>query len=232
MTGPDLIGVRDAMRREGKELVDAVSDDKPKRSTSLSGSLGPETKHHDPIAEALPSWNKTAPEPSSPLAPKDNSAAGAAELPASGLMERKRRSIAGKSLSESSGEHMAAMEDKIAAIVNMSNRRLSRAREAAEARSQVHDQCKDLSHATLEQDVFDLVVSSSPEASLSTKSAPNRAHKRNSSVPEKLGRAASRRRETMATDGDLNDKDGSIEVQGNGMADAGRMTTRRKSMMV
>ena len=90
--------LRDKMRRPTKELVDAVGAEERARIAKAEGDLpNPVFIKQEEDADAIPTWKTNAPkndermrpEPTSPL---DNKI-GAAELPASVITERRRRTL-------------------------------------------------------------------------------------------------------------------------------------------
>lgn len=224
------------MRRPGKELVDAVADDKTRKSISLSSSMDTSSDRSSTKLDTLPNWAGIKAEPMSPLAPKQ---AQTDEKETSTSGDKERRPMEKKAPSPQTSDQAALMEEKINAIVNISNRRISRAREAAENRSQTTED----KPARSEQNVFDFIETSSPEVSLASHTLTGRKQRRASSV-EKLGgktgsdqssgRSDSRRRETMATNASLRRKDDELEEgHDEDLTSRGaRMATRRKSMMI
>ena len=90
--------LRDKMRRPTKELIDAVGAEERARIAKVEGDVpNPVYIKQEEDADAIPTWKtnalkndeRTRPEPTSPL---DNKI-GAAELPASVITERRRRTL-------------------------------------------------------------------------------------------------------------------------------------------
>ena len=242
------------MRRPGKELVDAVtvsnkatSSANPKADASLG--LVKEEEIEGSGWKNLPVDKPYNPvEPASPLGNKSSSSA--TELPSSVLTDRRRRSsVAQRNPEEANAPApvpSAVSQSTIAALVAGSQKRLYRAREAAEAQRRLSGERGAL-------DIYDFNDSSPAEARDKEPKDParmagaSRLSRRHSSMSDmqvgsrlKEGPAAGLARSNSAAAGGLSVGKESSEALEDGakaarvvtLGRAERAAARRKSMMV
>lgn len=255
--------LRDKMRRPTKELVDAVTADakisKPLSAVKLDNSREEDAKDKDavsikkedepqnlPMWATLPHnnsrWNKN--DPASPLVNKASKAMLDLELPASTLPDRTKKT-APPTTEPAARPPSSASSTAIAALVAGSQKRLSRAREAAEA-ARARNGITEKVNAYDLHDVLPSADGKEPGPRSSTAEALQRS-RRYSSMSEMgkkadpsgsaLARARSgRRRETLSVDlaakADGSDDEANV---GGGKVVLGRgerAAMRRKSMLL
>ena len=232
--------LRDKMRRPGKELVAAVGANGKSAYVSRKNDSDKTDEHstiqvktEDDAEES--SW-KTLPiekphvpvEPSSPLGGK--SSKSNEELPPTVITDRRRRSVQRLAEDASLGPQSGVSQSTIAALVAGSQKRLSRAREAAEARRLSGEGSS----------VYDFIDKSPPEEKESDSSKPNNHSRRHSSMSEIKGSSTkeavlglarssstSAVSRTIKTSGEREDGESGLSL-----SRGERMAARRRSMMI
>ena len=264
--------LRDKMRRPTKELADAVTTDKAVRGTSVRAESAeykekpPSTvkvKKEEPNAEHTSDW-KSLPvertskgaEPTSPLGNKPSNMApiaavdSDAELPRTVLTDRRRRSSALHALPShalprsASANAGTASSETIAALVAGGQRRMSRAREAAEARARGEtEDVSQFDNSVDDQSAIGGRVGTREGAGTREGRAALGANRRHSSMSDmrKVGLGGrmtvelGKRKETLAGKNDNEDR---LATTDNGGQNAGtigraeRAAMRRRSMVI
>jgi hypothetical protein len=220
--------LRDKMRRPDKKLVDAVpitkglvsGDPRDEDKPSSSASAKREDDRDIPNWKNIP--NKTRDEATSPLRSKSSKVDE--DLPSTVLTDRRRKST---QLSDGASEPKPSVsQSTIAALVAGSQKRLSRAREVAEAQRRINGEKGDFDIYTFDD--------SPPSGNLkqadnNTTGKQSRRHSSMSDVRGGLKTAASGPTKQSDSKGEAEQQ---VEGEGVSSNQGDRISARRRSMMI
>lgn len=236
--------LRDKMRRPGKELVAAVGANG--KSVYVRGKTDADIGNEKSMVDIkkeddsdVPSWNTLPVEkphvsidPSSPLG--DKSSKPTNDLPHTVITDRRRRSSQKPSEEIISGSQSGVSQSTIAALVAGSQKRLSRAREAAEAQRRISGEgaglgIYDFKDKSVEEAIkeSDLPKSSKHSRRYSSMSEIKETKRKESVSGLARANNASAVSRPVKTSADRGESEGGLSL-----SRGERIATRRRSMMV